>query len=476
MFLGRLFRYRARENNTPLENFLSTVLSELLRERAILDELAACLGLRAPPGVPSTRTQVRRSGEETGVADVVVDLPRWRLVLEVKAGASPDREQIRRYGRLFPDAEVALLGPRAELAALHDAEWEGVPRCTWEDFASRVMGKPLDGWSARLAEEFVAVLRQYGYGPLLPISPADVELYSKAARKIQGLRDRKVREAVRGLLPGRQAPEVDDADLWADQPPLEAWWERERSTSDLPLRGLGISADVEADGALTWNLWLRSSKKGPSVSQLRPLGFEQIGDWWWAAVVEGARDAHVEEELADALQIGRSYLRRLGLPAGKQAPAWKRVTPVRDLTEHWLRVRETATRMEVWRRELGRELAARLAASFPDANVWQGRKYVTLKAEGRTAWFWTELVEPARLQLAWGWGNEKRNAERFSALQSAWKDGGGVPTELRLARGTDGGNASTLSADLRAVPAARAVDLLARTAARAFSEVPGLKA
>ena len=475
MFLGRLFRYRTRERHTPLENFLSTVLAELLLDRDVLDSLGESLGILIPAGAPQVRTQVRAAGDKEGIPDLVLDLPKWRLVIECKAGAPTDLDQIRLYRRLFPRAVVALVAPRSCLARTDDDTWKGVPCASWEQLATKlVMKPPTDPWARRLATEFVAMLRHHSYGPLLPVSVEAVETYAKAVRKIGKLRDQKVRETVEMLLPQAHHASVSSDELWGSAPPLESWWERERGDASLPLRGLGLRGLVEPDGALSWNLWMSTASKGPAATRLREEGFTEHRDGWWLHLHEGENDSKLEDGLSEVLMLGRASLRRLGLPAGKAAPTWRRVTPVSQLTSTWRGVRETSDRLSEWRDELAKKVTSQLQVALPAAGVWQGRIYTTLAAPSRRAWVWTDHDEPTRLQVRWGWGTSARNAARYELTRAWWK-GAVADSPVELAKDKDG-SVTVLSADLRRFPIEHAVESLAKVTARAFTEVPSLLA
>ena len=473
MFLQRLYTCRMRDNLHQKENFLSTVLAELLGDRQVLDLAAAEMGVSLNVGPHTCQPQVRHH-DLSATFDIRINLPRSQvLIIECKLDASPDRDQIERYRRLLPDAKVVLIASQAAIDRLPPATWSGVPCCTWQGLARRMIEAEFSSdWSANLSREFILFLREHGHGPLLPIKPEDMDAHARAQAAVSERWGATIQGAVASLLNRDLAQRITD-DCWYPDD-IGAFWQHDAVHSGFEVRGLGLEVKALHSSVLRWSVLLRRTSKHPEKQTLRDHEFEEIGDNWWRyGLFEGATDAFLDEELGAAVKAARAALRSVGVATGRSTSWPPSAMTVQEFLTLRRDIAEVEQRIASWQAHIGDVLAQEFRNHVSWAEVSKSKKRVTLRGGPQAFHFFGAVDERGWPQVRWETGAIRRNEDHVNALSRARRTGQ-LPAQLLV--DSEGDRCLPLvTADMSTLEASAAVPVLVGAIAKAFRDLPSLR-
>ncbi|HND31080.1 MAG TPA: hypothetical protein PLA94_13830 [Myxococcota bacterium] len=490
MFLKDLFRYRTTDSKESREDFLSSCLAELMRRdteccRVVLQTV----GLLPPAGVASRRirTQVRlRDGERLGIPDVVVETAGWLGIIECKAGAAPDLDQIAKYRALRPNAAVAFLAPADAIGALDpDARAKvpgtkkqigcsDVPKASWSDVVSALVELPTD--QADFRDAFVDLAGELGYLARRSPSLADASASADAAGRLEVLRP-AFRAAVRALLPEKIIPEPAEPDtedsplVWGEGTSFNTYWETDTAPKGLPLLGLGLEVEVRegvGHDELKWALAIYPSAKATKLLRAAEGDWDETAGWWSLPLSDvGSPTDTLGDQLNAAVREARWWLRRdLKIETGTRKLTILPDAIVESLVDDVRRVERFEEAADGWMQWVWDALLT--AMDCPEGGDWEarlvnGRLSVWMKSNERL-WLTHELrlAEVPTLSVSANWGPQRNG--RLRERLEAFAVHGALTHEFGEA------GQLTVVADLRLLTLADAAAAIADTFARLFQE------
>lgn len=201
---SRLRRFTPTSGRNPREDRLTEALAATFEgapaAAAFLAE--AWFGLRSGGEVTVTTQRWVRRTERLDLEVVFgpVGKPDCRFWLEAKIGATPSREQARRYldalSELAGEGRLSWLLPVG--VVVRDGSPDGVPEHTWQDLAltlnewlGTLGSDERERYSARLVEQLVNYLEEEKLAVTMPLDQRDViaiDGYDLAARRVAELR------------------------------------------------------------------------------------------------------------------------------------------------------------------------------------------------------------------------------------------------------------------------------------------------
>lgn len=453
MFLTELYKYRTRRNEQQ-EDYLSTCMAELMRrDQVACRVILEVLGLKPPSRLVdrSIHTQYRYPGCKDR-PDVVIQVGRgldvWRAAIEAKVKAAPDRSQVRRYEQLEP--HVALLAPEAKLGL--GADWEGVPRGSWEAMWLRLAEENVrldPGSIPRFRQDFLDLLRGFGLAGLVRPTPDDVRAAVRAHGRFVGWHE-LLREGVRGLLANHEIVFRDSDDqrdgvreaVWESNSGLDVYWESERAPAKgLPLEGLGLSADVgHGAGApiLEWKVWVYPTGKARKAHK-NLVGsngaWQDEGGWWSLHIADsGDPEAPFQDQVRRVVVAARGWLREdlgIDVPATDlELPGGLGLTPLPTVLHALTGYDEVDRALSAWASELLRRVFDALRDRLGEARVRmtrRGRRKIVVTGPGGPGLHlgtWHSLGDEALVGFFVWFGGKRRNrAMTRPLLTLSWPEG-----------------------------------------------------
>ena len=189
--LVNLRKYRPRENNDPLENFITEAFAWLLRSNSeALNALLDCINEHLIPPIDLPESDVYISTQENFAnkfPDLVISWQGCTLVFEHKVHSELHQNQLQNYrtyaSTIYDNYKVILI----TATPFQHAQSPDVALC-WQDIYhcfKNLVEKISDEHASWAIEDFLSLLKSEGLGPRNPMNRFSIANYLEAVQFIE---------------------------------------------------------------------------------------------------------------------------------------------------------------------------------------------------------------------------------------------------------------------------------------------------